>query len=80
MSPNQARFGQIATSRRTAEREGHANPIDAKDLDWLLGNMKRNRRSLHQDSWHRCRTGRLRLHRGVPRDRLVARTAGPGTP
>lgn len=42
----------VARVNAAAEREDDADPIDAKDADWLLGNTKRNRGSLHQDSWH----------------------------
>ena len=42
----------VARVNAAALREDDADPIDAKDPDWLLGNTKRNRGSLHRDSWH----------------------------
>lgn len=35
-----------------AEREDDGDPVDSKDPNWLLGDMKRHRGSLHQDIWH----------------------------
>lgn len=41
----------IARVNAAVEREDDGDPIDPKDPDWLLGDQKRHRGSLHQDVW-----------------------------
>lgn len=42
----------LARINAAAEREDDGDPIDPKDPNWLLGDLKRHRGSLHQDIWH----------------------------
>ena len=41
----------VARINAAAEREDDGDPIDPKDPNWLLGDQKRHRGSLHQDIW-----------------------------
>ncbi len=41
----------VARINAAAEREDDGDPIDPKDPNWLLGDLKRHRGSLHQDIW-----------------------------
>lgn len=41
----------VARINAAAEREDDGDPIDARDPNWLLGDQKRHRGSLHQDIW-----------------------------
>lgn len=41
----------IARINAAAEREDDGDPIDPKDPNWVLGDLKRHRGSLHQDIW-----------------------------
>lgn len=42
----------VARINAAAEREDDGDPIDPKDPNWVLGDLKRHRGSLHQDIWH----------------------------
>lgn len=41
----------VARINAAAEREDDGDPIDTKDPNWVLGDLKRHRGSLHQDIW-----------------------------
>ena len=41
----------VARINAAAEREDEGDPIDPKDPNWVLGDLKRHRGSLHQDLW-----------------------------
>lgn len=41
----------VARINAAAEREDEGDPIDPKDPNWVLGDLKRHRGSLHQDIW-----------------------------
>jgi Subtilase family len=41
----------VARINAAAEREDDGDPIDPKDPNWVLGDLKRHRGSLHQDIW-----------------------------
>jgi hypothetical protein len=41
----------VARINAAAEREDDGDPIDAKDHNWVLGDLRRHRGSLHQDIW-----------------------------
>lgn len=41
----------VARINAAVEREDDDDPIDSKDPNWTLGNLKRHRGSLHQDVW-----------------------------
>lgn len=41
----------VARINAAAEREDEGDPIDPRDPNWLLGDKKRHRGSLHQDVW-----------------------------
>lgn len=41
----------IARINAAVEREDDEDPIDSKDPNWVLGDLKRHRGSLHQDIW-----------------------------
>ena len=41
----------VARVNAAAEREDEGDPIDPKDPNWVLGDLKRHRGSLHQDIW-----------------------------
>ena len=41
----------VARINAAAQREDEGDPIDPKDPNWVLGDLKRHRGSLHQDMW-----------------------------
>ena len=41
----------VARINAAVEREDDDDPIDPKDPNWVLGDLKRHRGSLHQDIW-----------------------------
>lgn len=41
----------VARINAAAQREDEGDPVNPKDPDWLLGERKRHRGSLHQDVW-----------------------------
>ncbi len=41
----------LARVNAAAEREDDGDPIDPKDPNWILGDLRRHRGSLHQDVW-----------------------------
>lgn len=41
----------VARINAAAQREDEGNPVNPKDADWYLGELKRHRGSLHQDVW-----------------------------
>lgn len=41
----------VARINAAAEREDDGDPIDTRDLNWILGERQRHRGSLHQDIW-----------------------------